>query len=144
MTEFVGLDLEMAIEEHYHEVLDLFDNLFVSIFKGLKTQYAKELDAVKIQFPFEDFEFLEPTLRLEFKDAVKMLRDAGVEMGDYDDLSYAFSLRALIVAGRRMSARSANSSRKSTRRTFSCSTSSRWPFARSIRCQTPAIRYALT
>ena len=34
MTEFVGLDLEMAFQEHYHEVLDLFDKLFIHIFKG--------------------------------------------------------------------------------------------------------------
>lgn len=34
MTEFVGLDLEMAFQEHYHEVLDLFDRLFIHIFKG--------------------------------------------------------------------------------------------------------------
>jgi aspartyl-tRNA synthetase len=87
MTEFVGLDLEMAFEEHYHEVLDLFDKLFVGIFKGLKTLCAKEIETVKLQYPFDDFEFLEPSLRLEFKDGIKMLRDAGIKVEDYEDLS---------------------------------------------------------
>lgn len=87
MTEFVGMDLEMAFREHYHEVLDLFDKLFVSIFKGLKEQFAKEVATVKSQYPFDDFLFLEPTLRLNYADAIKMLREAGVELGDYDDLN---------------------------------------------------------
>ena len=40
MTEFVGLDLEMAIDEHYHEVLDTIDAMFLAIFRGLKQQYV--------------------------------------------------------------------------------------------------------
>lgn len=88
MTEFVGLDLEMSFQEHYHEVLDLLDSLFVSIFKGLRDTCAAEIETIKRQFPFDDFEFLEPSLRLQYKDAVEMLRAAGIEMGDYDDLRY--------------------------------------------------------
>lgn len=40
------------------------------------------------QFPCEPFKFLEPTLRLEYREAVAMLREAGVEMGDEEDLRY--------------------------------------------------------
>ncbi|KAJ3183600.1 aspartate--tRNA ligase dps1 [Gaertneriomyces sp. JEL0708] len=87
MTEFVGLDLEMSFDEHYHEVLDLFDGLFVHILDGLKTRYSAEIEVVKRQYPFEDFLFLPKTLRLEYAEAVKMLKEAGVQMGDYDDLS---------------------------------------------------------
>ncbi|KAF9112104.1 aspartate--tRNA ligase dps1 [Mortierella sp. AM989] len=87
MTEFIGLDMEMAFEEHYHEILDVFDELFVYIFSGLETQYASELEIVHRQYPFEKFQFLPKTLRLEYKDAVALLRENGVEMGDYDDLS---------------------------------------------------------
>ncbi|KAL2912377.1 aspartate--tRNA ligase dps1 [Polyrhizophydium stewartii] len=89
MTEFMGLDLEMAFQEHYHEVLDVLDGLFVSIFEGLRTRYSKEIEAIKRQYPFEDFKFLPKSLRLEFPEAVKMLREAGVEIGDFDDLSTA-------------------------------------------------------
>ncbi|KAG0222766.1 hypothetical protein B0O80DRAFT_492597 [Mortierella sp. GBAus27b] len=87
MTEFIGLDMEMAFEEHYHEVLDVLDELFVHIFTGLETQFADDLAIVHRQYPFEKFQFLPKTLRLEFKDAVALLRENGVEMGDYDDLS---------------------------------------------------------
>jgi aspartyl-tRNA synthetase len=87
MTEFIGLDLEMAFEEHYHEVLDLLGELFVSIFKGLEKKYAKEIEAIQRQYPFKDFEYLEKTLVLQYADAVKMLREAGIEIGDFDDLT---------------------------------------------------------
>lgn len=36
LTEFVGLDLEMAFKYHYHEVLDTIGNTFTQIFKGLR------------------------------------------------------------------------------------------------------------
>ncbi|KAG0307537.1 aspartate--tRNA ligase dps1 [Dissophora globulifera] len=87
MTEFIGLDMEMAFEEHYHEILDVFDELFVYIFTGLETKYAADLEVVNRQYPFEKFEFLPKTLRLEYKDAVALLRENGIEMGDYDDLT---------------------------------------------------------
>lgn len=107
LTEFVGLDLEMAFKYHYHEVLNAIGNTFTEIFKGLRDKwanflkywfriyincfnhfsYASEIAAVGQQFNVEPFKFLDPPLRLEFKDAVKMLREAGVEMGDEEDLS---------------------------------------------------------
>lgn len=87
MTEFMGLDLEMAFQEHYHEVLDVFDELFVYIFEGLKTRFQPELEAVKRQYPFADFEYLPKSLRLQYKDGIQMLREAGVEIGDYDDMN---------------------------------------------------------
>lgn len=40
MTEFIGLDIEMAIQYHYHEVLNVIGDLFVQIFKGLEQKYA--------------------------------------------------------------------------------------------------------
>ncbi|KAJ3397458.1 aspartate--tRNA ligase dps1 [Lobulomyces angularis] len=87
LTEFMGLDMEMAIEEHYHEVLDLFDELFVYLFKELKKRYSHELSVVSQQFPFEEFEFLPKSLRLNWKEGIQMLRDAGVEIGDFEDMN---------------------------------------------------------
>lgn len=48
--------------------------------------FQTEIETVNKQFPSEPFKFLEPTLRLEYSEAVAMLREAGVEMGDEDDL----------------------------------------------------------
>lgn len=87
LTEFVGLDMEMAFNYHYHEVVDVIGKLFVQIFKGLRNEYQTEIETVKKQFPHEDFEFLEPSLRLNYSEGVAMLRNVGVEMGDFEDLS---------------------------------------------------------
>lgn len=38
LCEFVGLDLEVAFKTHYHEVVDLIADMFVSIFKGLQAK----------------------------------------------------------------------------------------------------------
>ena len=87
LTEFVGLDLEMAFKHHYHEVVDTIGDMFTAIFRGLQERFSKEITTVCQQFPCEPFKFLDPPLRLEFPEAVEMLREAGVEMGDEDDLS---------------------------------------------------------
>ena len=94
LTEFVGLDLEMAIDEHYHEVLDVLDNMLLSIFKGLQTKFGKEIETIKKQFPSEDFLFLDKTLRLTFAEGMKMLKEAGATeangepIGEMDDMRY--------------------------------------------------------
>jgi len=87
LTEFVGLDLEMAFKFHYHEVVDTIGDLFTMMFRGLRDKYSQEIATVSQQFPCEPFKFLDPPLRLEFPEAVEMLKEAGVEMGEEDDLS---------------------------------------------------------
>lgn len=89
LTEFVGLDLEMAFNYDYHEVVDLIGQTFVDIFKGLEQNYATEIAAIHKQYPAAPFKYLEETLVLKFPEAVKMLRDAGAEIGDEDDLTTA-------------------------------------------------------
>jgi aspartyl-tRNA synthetase len=87
LTEFTGMDFEMAFSEHYHEVLDVVGELFVHIFKGLSTKFADEVAVVNQQFEREPFKWLEPTLRLEWPEAIAMLREAGEEIGDFEDIS---------------------------------------------------------
>lgn len=50
LTEFTGLDLEMAFDNHYHEVMDLIDDMFLFIFKSLSTNYRNEV-CVLVLFP---------------------------------------------------------------------------------------------
>ena|SRR6185369_379405 len=102
MTEFVGLDLEMAFEEHYHEVLDLLGELFVFIFDGLKTRFAAEIETVKRQYPFPDFQYNPTARKLEYKDAVKLLRENNVEIGDFEDLRYIGILHTRVLLQRCM------------------------------------------
>jgi aspartyl-tRNA synthetase len=93
LTEFMGLDLEMTIEEHYHEVMDMLDDLFLNIFRGLRQKYAKEIEVVGKQFPAEEFKWREGpegTLKLTFKDAVDLLVADGVPREDLDDIKCVF------------------------------------------------------
>ena len=46
MCEFTGLDFEMAIHEHYDEVLDVIDKLFVYIFEGLRGKFGAHTIAI--------------------------------------------------------------------------------------------------
>jgi len=87
LTEFVGLDLEMAFKFHYHEVLETIGDMFTCMFRGLRDRFQDEIKTVCEQYPSEPFKFLDPPLILEFPEAVAMLREAGEEMGDEDDLS---------------------------------------------------------
>lgn len=55
LCEFVGLDGEMEIKEHYSEVLEVIGNLFKHIFKNLKEKFAKEIEIIKDQYDYEEF-----------------------------------------------------------------------------------------
>ncbi|KAM9933860.1 hypothetical protein OXX80_006533 [Metschnikowia pulcherrima] len=89
MTEFVGLDLEMSFEEHYHEVMETLQDLFVFIFSELKQRYDAEIATVRKQFPVDEFKLPADgkMVRLHFKEGVAMLREAGKEIDDFEDLS---------------------------------------------------------
>eukprot|EP00536_Pseudo-nitzschia_multiseries_P005183 jgi/Psemu1/238299/estExt_Genewise1.C_940050 len=86
LCEFTGFDLEMVIKEHYDEVLDLFSDLFIHIFDGINKRCKRELEAVREQHPFEDLRYCKPTLKLTYAEGCALLREAGVEQDDYEDL----------------------------------------------------------
>lgn len=87
LTEFIGLDIEMTFMEHYHEVIDVIGQTFVHIFKGLRDRYAEDIAKVQKQYPSEPFKFLEPSLVLNYREGVDMLREAGIDMNYDEDLS---------------------------------------------------------
>lgn len=87
LTEFTGLDLEMAFHYHYHEVMLTIGEMFNAIFKGLRDEYAVEIAAVGNQFSVEPFTFLDPPLVLKYDEGRALLAEAGVEIGSEDDLS---------------------------------------------------------
>lgn len=89
MTEFTGLDLEMTFEEHYDEVLAVLSDLFIFIFTELKHRYGNEIELVRRQFPVEDFKLPEDgkIIKIHFKEGVEMLRGAGRNIQDFEDLS---------------------------------------------------------
>mmetsp|Transcript_11909 Transcript_11909/g.20086 ORF Transcript_11909/g.20086 Transcript_11909/m.20086 type:complete len:690 (+) Transcript_11909:1-2070(+) len=81
MTEFVGLDMEMTFKDSYTEVLEVLEDLFLSIFEGLNARCKAELEAVRKQYPFTDLRFSRPSLRLSYKEAIQLLREHGPAVG---------------------------------------------------------------
>ena len=77
----------MSFQYHYHEVLDTIGDMFTEMFKGLRDNFAKEIEAVCQQYPMEPFKFLDPPLRLEYAEGVAMLKQAG---NVWDSLFYVF------------------------------------------------------
>lgn len=61
--------------------------LTLVLLKNVVIRCAQEIATVNRQFPSEPFTFLDPPLRLEFPEAIAMLRQAGEQIGDEDDLS---------------------------------------------------------
>jgi len=93
LCEFTGLDLEMAIHDHYLEALEVVHNMFKHIFNGLETRYAKELSVVREQYFSEPVTFTEEPCVLHWPEAIEMLRERGFDMGDgLDDLNGAQEL----------------------------------------------------
>jgi aspartyl/asparaginyl-tRNA synthetase len=89
LTEFTGLDLEMTIEESYEEVVDLLDSLFLHIFKGLQETFKREIEQIGKNFPADPFLWKEKTIRLKWVEAMKLLAEAGVKNGEFDDMRWA-------------------------------------------------------
>ncbi|OGE47152.1 hypothetical protein PENARI_c059G10927 [Penicillium arizonense] len=77
LTEYTGLDIEMSIEEHYHEMLETLDAVIKNILKGIYSKYRREVELIKHQFPSEDIVWLDETPIIRFTDGIKMLNDSG-------------------------------------------------------------------
>jgi aspartyl-tRNA synthetase len=87
LCEFTGFDMEMVIEEHYDEILEVFSDLFIYIFDGINEHCKNELEQVRQQHPFEDLKYLRPTLKITYAEGCALLREAGIPQDDYEDLS---------------------------------------------------------
>ncbi|GJT77395.1 aspartate--tRNA ligase 2, cytoplasmic-like protein, partial [Tanacetum coccineum] len=87
LCEFTSLDVEMQIKDHYSEVMDIVDSLFVNMFDKINENYPQELEAIRKQFPFKPLKYRKKTLRLTFEQGIQMLKDAGVEVDPLGDLN---------------------------------------------------------
>lgn len=99
LTEYTGLDLEMALEEHYHEALTIIDGMFKNLWKGIYDRYSKEIELISQFYPQEKVIWLEETPRIAFTDGVQMLIDDGWVDEDgnppnpYEDLATRAEIR---------------------------------------------------
>ncbi|GBG33073.1 Aspartate--tRNA ligase, cytoplasmic [Hondaea fermentalgiana] len=105
LCEFHGLDVEMCFKEHYHEVLDLFSDMFFHIFDSLNEKNSVELETIRNYFPNDPVVYrpakeLEGkintvgtksnTLLLTYKEGIALLREDGIgadEAPDLEDMS---------------------------------------------------------
>lgn len=81
--------MEMEILQDYHEVVDMLERLMQFIFQRLNERYAKETELVRKVYAVEPFELPDAgkVPRIEFAEGIRMLREAGETIGDYDDLT---------------------------------------------------------
>ncbi|KAJ9614243.1 aspartate--tRNA ligase dps1 [Cladophialophora chaetospira] len=92
LTEYTGLDLEMAINRHYHEAMWLIDATIKEIFKSLYNRNRDDIETLKKHFPHDDLVWLDKTPVLTFAEGVKLLNDSGWKGDDgnpqseYEDL----------------------------------------------------------
>lgn len=90
LCEFTGLDLEMAINDHYMETLEVIHNMFRHIFTGLESRLAKELAVIREQYPSEPCTFTEEPCVIHWPEAMEILKEEGFDIGDgMGDLSGA-------------------------------------------------------
>jgi aspartyl-tRNA synthetase len=93
LCEFTGLDLEMAIKDHYLETLDVVHEVFKHIFTGLETRHAKELSIIREQYPSSAVSFTEEPCIVHWPEAMEILKGEGFDMGDeMGDLTGAMEL----------------------------------------------------
>ncbi|KAG4218118.1 hypothetical protein PC116_g33402, partial [Phytophthora cactorum] len=90
---FTGLDLEMEIEDHYHEVRNMIEGVMLYIFRGLQERCKEQIELVRSIYPSDEFLLPEPgkEVRLTFAEGQKLLREEGPEefrnVSDDEDMS---------------------------------------------------------
>ena len=88
LTEFTGLDFEMPIQEHYHEVLSLGEDLMLHVIRQLQTRpNCKYLTGIIKEAGYSDAgNFLLPAegekaTRISFAEAKDLLKESGYDIG---------------------------------------------------------------
>lgn len=70
----------------------MLDGMFINLFQGIQRDQRHLLDVVRRQFPSEDINIPDKTLRMTFKEAVQLLNDSGWRedgelISEYEDFS---------------------------------------------------------
>ncbi|CCF32211.1 aspartyl-tRNA synthetase [Colletotrichum higginsianum] len=90
LTEYTGLDIEMKIHKHYHEIIKVLDQTLKNIFAAVHSM--PELKIIRERFPSEDLVWLDETPIIPFPEGLQMLRDDGRDVAD-EDLSTPDEIR---------------------------------------------------
>ncbi|KAF4963413.1 hypothetical protein FSARC_8585 [Fusarium sarcochroum] len=90
LTEYTGLDLEMAIDTDYHEVIEFIDIFLKKVFQAVYS--SQELEVIRKRWPSGEFKWLEETPIIPFSEGLQMLRDDGRDVEE-EDLSTPDEMR---------------------------------------------------
>ncbi|KAI3571814.1 hypothetical protein IWW34DRAFT_811556 [Fusarium oxysporum f. sp. albedinis] len=90
LTEYTGLDLEMAINRDYHEVVQLIDIFLKKVFKAIYS--SREIEIIRKRWPSSEFRWLDETPIIPFSEGIKMLREDGRDVEE-EDLSTPDEIR---------------------------------------------------
>ncbi|KAH7136527.1 hypothetical protein EDB81DRAFT_844527 [Dactylonectria macrodidyma] len=90
LTEYTGLDIEMAIERDYHEVIAVIDEFLKNVFKAVYSM--PEIEVLRKRWPSGEFKWLENTPIIPFAEGIQMLRDDGRDVEE-EDLSTPDEMR---------------------------------------------------
>ncbi|WWD19363.1 aspartate-tRNA(Asn) ligase [Kwoniella shandongensis] len=91
LTEYTGLDIEMSLQQDYHEVFHVLETVMKNIFKAISSM-KDELHRVREMWPSEEFKWFDQTPIIPFTEAVQMLRDDGRDVEE-EDLSTPDEIR---------------------------------------------------
>ncbi|WP_243518408.1 MULTISPECIES: aspartate--tRNA(Asn) ligase [unclassified Candidatus Cardinium] len=87
LTEFIGVDLEMVIDQSYMEVVHLVYQLLVDLFDALSIKYNREVDIIQSFFDVPALTFSPELVVVTFADAVALLKAHGQDREDLTDFS---------------------------------------------------------
>lgn len=93
LCEFTGLDLEMSINDHYMETLEVIHEMFKHIFTGLESKMSNELAVIREQYASEPVAFTDEPCVMHWPEAMEILTERGFDIGDgLGDLTGAMEL----------------------------------------------------
>lgn len=91
LTEYTGLDVEMALTSDYHELMMMIDGTLKAIFTAMYSM--PEVEIVRQRWPSGPLVWLDETLVLKFPEAVQMLRDDGRDVELEEDFGTRDEIR---------------------------------------------------
>lgn len=85
LSEFIGVDLEMQIENSITEVIHIIYDMITGVFNNIKMDCAKEVETIRAFRPFNDIRYGTMPYIIDYKDCVQMLKEEGIHVdGDFN------------------------------------------------------------
>ncbi|TBU05569.1 aspartyl-tRNA synthetase [Hamiltosporidium magnivora] len=87
LSEFIGMDIEMEINNTYMEIVELIYEMFIFIFDEINKECSAEIENIRKYYHFENLRYKKQPLIFSFKECVAMLREENVQIQDLEDFS---------------------------------------------------------